>query len=86
MANTHGAIDCPMPTGAWADEAGDLPKCSLPGDGTCLLQCTRMAGNGDIPVPVRCDLDVCHEDLALSDDHLHFLCSDGRVCPSSVAA
>jgi len=84
VANTQAKIDCPMPTGTWADQAGDLPKCSLPGDGTCLLQCTRMVGEGRVPVPVRCDLGVCSEDLSLSDDHLNFLCADGSVCPASL--
>ena len=26
VANTQAKIDCPMPTGTWADQAGDLPK------------------------------------------------------------
>ena len=42
VANTGGKQQCPMPSGRWADEAGNLPKCWLPGDGSCIFECTRI--------------------------------------------
>jgi hypothetical protein len=42
-ANTKAKAQCPMPTGAWADQVGVLPKCWLPrGGASCVLQCNNL--------------------------------------------
>ena len=76
-ANTGRKQQCPMPTGAWAEEADDLPKCWLPGDGrSCVFECERLL---PLPIPVRCDLNQC-SNLTLANSKLHFLCPNGEVC------
>jgi|EP01046_Picozoa_sp_COSAG06_P043874 hypothetical protein len=78
-ANTGRKQQCPMPSGAWADQAGDLPKCWLPGDGqSCVFECERVVTPA-VPIPVRCNLDQC-SNLTLAKSKLHFLCPNGEVC------
>lgn len=78
-ANTGRRQQCPLPTGAWAEQAGDLPKCWLPGDGrSCVFECEMLL---PVPIPVRCDLRQC-SNLTLAASKLHFRCPDGRVCTS----
>lgn len=75
--NTGRKQQCPMPTGAWAEEANDLPKCWLPGDGrSCVFECEHLL---PLPIPVRCDLNQC-SNLTLAKSKLHFLCPNGEVC------
>ena len=81
-AHTARRQQCPMPNGKWAAEAGDLPKCWLPSDGSsCVLTCNRLLD--PLPLHVACDLNVC-SNLTLADSKLHFICAEtGTVCPSS---
>ena len=79
VANTGSKQQCPLPTGPWADEAGNLPKCWLPGDGTCLMTCEQPSV---LHIPASCDLNVC-SNLKLAPTKLHFICVDtNKVCPS----
>ena len=77
---THKREQCPMPTGPWSSSCGDLPRCSIAGNGSCVLQCEEVK-LGPLPVllPVRCDLRDCHN-LSMSATHTSFLCPDGRRC------
>lgn len=79
QTNTGQRQQCPMPTGRWAEQAGNLPKCWLPGDGSsCVMTCTTLL---KIPLNVACDLRVC-SNLTLAPTRLHFICADtGKVCP-----
>lgn len=79
-ANTGMKQQCPLPTGPWADEAGNLPKCWLPGDGkSCVMTCEQPSA---LHIPAACDLNVC-SNLKLAPSKLHFICADtGKVCPS----
>ena len=72
---------CPLPSGSWSSECGDLPKCSIAGNGSCVLQCDNVKlGPLPVPFPLRCDLHVC-SNLSLSAAHTAFLCADGSRCP-----
>ena len=72
---------CPLPSGSWSSECGDLPKCSIAGNGSCVLQCENVKlGPLPVPFPLRCDLSVC-SNLSLSAAHTAFLCADGSRCP-----
>ena len=73
---THAKPQCPMPTGRWAGQVGVLPKCWLPGDGTCVLSCDHLHL---LPIPVRCDLSVC-ANLTMSANRRHFVCAEtGKI-------
>jgi hypothetical protein len=78
VANTNKKETCPMPSGPWGSECGDLPKCSIKGDGSCLLTCDSIG-----LLPVSCDLSKCHEGLSLVTKGLKkiFRCEDGSECP-----
>ena len=77
---TGAKQQCPMPTGSWAEEVGVLPKCWLPGDGTCVLSCDHLHL---LPIPVRCDLSVC-SNLSMPASKRHFVCADtGKICPGT---
>ena len=82
-SRTRRRAQCPLPTGAWSRECGDLPKCSISGNGSCVLQCEGVKlGPLPVPLPVRCDLRDCHN-LTLSKSHSSFVCApDGRRCPA----
>ena len=85
--NTNRRQQCPMPTGAWADAAGKLPKCWLPGDGSsCVLTCNSLLD--PLPFHVACDLAVC-SNLTLAATRRHFICADtgkGSALLSSTVA
>lgn len=69
---------CPLASGPWARGVGDLPKCSIKGDGSCVMTCDDVGGL--LPIPISCDLDKCSEGLSLSKSKLGFLCRDGTKC------
>ena len=87
--NTRRQVTCPLPSGSWGSigEAGDLPKCSVAGsydrNGSCTFTCSNMVVP-DVPIPVSCDLRVCHN-LSLTPDKRNFLCPDGSVCPGGAS-
>ena len=82
VTETNAKQQCPMPTGSWAKDVGDLPKCAFAGNGSCVMTCYNVAKLGPVkvPIPVACNLDVC-SDLSLSPSRLHFRCPDGKKCP-----
>ena len=66
---------CPLPSGPWSRACGDLPRCSIAGNGSCVLMCESIKHGGLLPFPRRasCDLRACHQNLSLSimtDDDL----------------
>jgi len=79
---THRREQCPLPTGPWSTLVGDLPKCSIAGNGSCVLQCEEL---GHLPLlrPIRCDLSACHN-LTFSASAHKFICLDsGSPCSAS---
>jgi len=83
-ANTNGRRQCPLPTGPWSDQCGDLPKCWLPRDGeSCILTCDTIK-SGLLPHKAACDLNACSQGLSLKNSMLgsSFLCADGSTCAS----
>ena len=68
----------PLPRGAWDEQCGDLPKCSIVAGGSCEFSCNNILR--PLPIPVSCNLKTC-ANLKLAPSKLHFLCEDdGRVC------
>ena len=82
VTRTNRQTACPLPEGPWANQTivGDLPKCSIAGNGSCIFSCSNILS--PLPIDVSCDLRHCH-DLTLSASKLHFLCPDGSICRSS---
>jgi hypothetical protein len=81
---------CPMPTGAWATQGGDLPKCWIAGNGSCVFACENLK-LGALPVPrtARCDLNACSNlTLEMAGGRPRFLCAGdaARPCPDRSAA
>ena len=79
VAHTHQKVTCPLPTGNWVHQCGNLPKCSIAGNGSCILNCDNVVDGDPNPINATCDLARCHN-LTLSPTRLHFLCDDGSVC------
>ena len=75
---------CPLPSGTWSASCGDLPRCSIGGNGSCVLRCESIR-HGLLPLQrhASCDLRVCSDNLTLGLKHgaLRFLCESGQACP-----
>lgn len=57
--NTRTQAQCPLPSGRWASEAGNLPECFFNGDGkSCVFTCARLQGDL-LRLPIKCDLRKC---------------------------
>jgi hypothetical protein len=69
-----GKQQCPMPTGPWGGQVGDLPKCGFAGNGSCVMSCEGVG-----LLPQKCDLSKCSK--GLSFEKRRFVCSDGKECP-----
>ena len=82
--NTKRKQQCPLPSGPWSSTCGDLPRCSIGGNGSCVLSCESIK-HGLLPFPRRasCDLSVCSANLTLASKGaaLRFLCEGGGPCP-----
>merc|ERR1719282_1015395 len=79
VMQTKAKRQCPMPTGPWSGVVGDLPKCSLPRDGTCLMKCENIhEGSWPFPKCSACDLNKCHTNLSFKGTSFH--CADGSKC------
>lgn len=78
--NTREKTQCPLPSGSWAEQAGDLPKCWLPGGKSCVFECERLVDPAR-PIPTKCDLRHC-SNISLGATKRYFLCPDGTVCPT----
>ena len=78
--NTKSQKQCPLASGPWSEQAGDLPKCWLPDDNmSCVMTCDTI---NVFEVPVRCDLNVC-SNIRLSKSNTEFECVEtGKVCPA----
>merc|ERR1712196_612281 len=81
-SDTQKKQTCPMPSGPWSTQVGDLPKCAFGQNytGSCVMTCEGLG-----LLPVSCDLDQCHDGLSLGrgDGGIHrFKCFDGQVCAS----
>jgi hypothetical protein len=89
VANTKSKPQCPLPSGKWADQIGDLPKCWFIGDGkSCVFHCNHgSSGVGgqyddDGMAPLACNLSVCNN-LTLAPSKAHFICAEtGTPCPA----
>ena len=78
VARTAQQVTCPLPRGAWDEQCGDLPKCSIVAGGGCEFSCNNILR--PLPIPVSCNLNTC-ANLKLAPTKLHFICEDdGRVC------
>ena len=85
VQSTQRKQQCPMPSGPWSAACGDLPRCSIAGNGSCVFTCESIEFRG-VPIKYRasCDLSVCSQGLALeqfSMGRARFLCADGSECP-----
>merc|ERR1712146_25015 len=79
---TMNQNQCPLPTGPWSEQAGNLPKCWFPDDGgaSCVMTCDTINA---LHIPVKCDLNVC-SNLRLTNFNTKFVCVEtGEACPSS---
>ena len=77
--NTMNQNQCPLPTGPWSEQAGNLPKCWFPDDGgkSCVMTCDTA---NILHLPVRCDLNFC-SNLRLTNENTRFECVDtGETC------
>ena len=80
--NTMNQNQCPLPTGPWSEQAGNLPKCWFPDDGgaSCVMTCDTINA---LHIPVKCDLNVC-SNLRLTNFNTKFVCVEtGETCPLS---
>ena len=78
VARTAQQVTCPLPRGAWDEQCGDLPKCSIAAGGSCEFSCNNILR--PLPIPVSCNLNTC-ANLKLAPTKLHFICEDdGSVC------
>merc|ERR1711977_89631 len=79
VTHTYGNVTCPLPRGPWGLQAGDLPKCSIAGNGSCVMNCNNVVDGNPNPINASCNLQTCHN-LTLTQDRRHFICRDGSTC------
>jgi hypothetical protein len=87
VANTGARPSCPLPSGPWSSQCGDLPKCWVSGNGSCILTCEQLRVGALAWLPQRgsCDLSVCRNlTLAQTSGGVRFVCGPeegGGECP-----
>ena len=84
VSRTRGAAQCPLPSGSWSRTCGDLPRCSIAGNGSCVFTCESIKHGLLAPLPRRasCDLHECTNlTLGTVGGRLRFLCDGKRPCP-----
>merc|ERR1712182_55627 len=57
VTETRKQQQCPLPTGNWSAQCGDLPLCWVAGNGSCVMRCENL--NERRWNIASCDLSVC---------------------------